>query len=324
MLAVGIVIGRWTGACPAEAPVAAPADELAVAHAVRRASHALVEPLLDWEPGQDERLAPVRTRVERLRQRLIDDGQVTELGIFVRDLKTGASFGFDADARFTSASLGKTLVLVALLVHEEMEPGFLQRRVFYPLWMSDNDKQVIAPHAAVRPGHEWSLGQLAEAMIAESDNNAMSLISSALDEVVYQRILADLGLRSLWEVDENGEATLSPRSYALVFRVLYNTTYLGEGSSAQALALLTRVTVTGGLRAGVPPGTVIAHKFGEWGRQRPDGFEQQFHDCGIVYAPGRPYLACVMTRGRSLPTLAEAVGETSRALWEGFAALPPL
>ncbi|MCB9529922.1 MAG: serine hydrolase [bacterium] len=303
--------------------MAAPTAELAVAHAVRRASHDLVEPLLDWEPGQDERLAGIRARVGALRQRFLDDGQATEVGVFVRDLKTGASFGFDADARFTSASLGKTIVLVALLVQEEMEPGFLQRRVFYPLWMSDNDNQLIAPKSSVRPGHEWSVGQLAEAMIAESDNNATSLISSALDEVVYRRVLADLGLRTMWEVDENGEASLTPRNYALVFRVLYNATYLGEGSSAQALALLARVTVTGGLRAGVPPGTVIAHKFGEWGRPRPGGFEQQFHDCGIVYAPGRPYLACVMTRGRSLPTLADAVTEVSRALWEGFAALPP-
>ena len=65
----------------------------------------------------------------------------------------------------------------------------------------------------------------------------------------------------------------------------------------------------------VPAGTVIAHKFGEWGRERPEGFEQQFHDCGIVYRPGRPYLACVMTRGRSLPTLVDL---TDPAMPEGL------
>lgn len=321
MLALGLVVGRWTGAGPVEAPPLA--ADMSVAHAVRRAPHDLVEPLLDWEPGQDERLAAVRARVGALRQRLIDDGQATEVGIFVRDLKTGASFGFDADAPFTAASLGKALILVTLFVQEEMEPGFLQRRVFYPLWMDRNDEQAIAPHSSVRPGHDWSLGQLAEAMIAESDNNAMLLIWNAFDQTVYRRVLADLGLATLWDADARGEATVSPRSYALVFRVLYNATYLGEGGSAQALALLTRVSVGLGLRAGAPPGTVIAHKFGEWGRERPEGFEQQFHDCGIVYRPERPYLACVMTRGRSLPTLAEAVAEISRTLWDGFAALPP-
>jgi beta-lactamase class A len=329
MLGVGVAVGWWASSGTSSekaitammAPDAAP--PVSEARGLRRAPHDLIEPLLDWEPGQDGRLAAVKVLAGQIRQRLLDDGHVTAMGLFVRDLKTGASFGFEADTRFTAASLGKALVLVTLLVREEMEPGYLQRRLFYPLWMDANEEQAIAPRGMVRPGHEWSFGQLAEAMIAESDNNAMTLLVGAMDPVLRERVLTDLGLRSLWELDANGEATVTPRGYGLVFRVLYNATYLGEGGSAHALSMLTRTSLAAGLRAGVPAGTVVAHKFGEWGRERFDGFEQQFHDCGIVYRPGRPYLACVMTRGRSLAMLVEAVGEVSRALWEGFAALPP-
>ncbi len=327
-LLIGLVAGLWLR-IGGEAPPAEQVSEGADAggddggHPVRRARHGLVDPLLDFEPAHSSLLEAVRTRVTDVCDQAVDDGRAREIGLYVRDMSSGASFGLGADRPFTVASLGKLPLLMALLMTEEITPGALQARAFYPLWLDENDEQTIAPRSAVRPGKSYTLAELAEAMIAESDNNATSLLLDAVDKETHGRVLIDLGLRTLWDVvDENGESTVTPRSYGLLFRVLYNATYLGEGSSVRALELLSRATIERGLRAGLPEGVTVAHKFGEYARLRRGVQEQQFHDCGIVYHPARPYLACVMTRGDSLGTLAEVVGEISRVLWSGFDALP--
>jgi len=41
----------------------------------------------------------------------------------------------------------------------------------------------------------------------------------------------------------------------------------------------------------------------------------QLHDCGIVYAPEKPYLICVMISGRSLNAEADLLAEISRETW---------
>lgn len=327
-LLIGFVAGLWLrigGEAPPveQVSVGAHAGDGDGSHPVRRARRGLVDPLLDFEPAHSTLLAAVRTRVMELCDQAIGDGRASEIGLYVRDMASGASFGRGADRPFTVASLGKVPVLMALLMTEEITPGALQARVFYPLWLDDNDDQTIAPRSAVRPGKAHTLAELAEAMIVESDNNATMLLLDAVDKDIYGRLLLDLGLRTLWDVvDENGDSTATPRSYGLLLRVLYNATYLGEGGSAQALEMMSRATIERGLRAGLPEGVTMAHKFGEYARLRPGAQDQQFHDCGIVYHPARPYLACVMTRGDSLGTLAEVVGEISRVLWSEFDALP--
>jgi hypothetical protein len=72
----------------------------------------------------------------------------------------------------------------------------------------------------------------------------------------------------------------------------------------------------GGLRAGVPPAVAVAHKFGEWQLEEDVPAREQLHDCGIVYEPHRPYLLCIMTRGREFATLPGVIAELSRATYE--------
>jgi hypothetical protein len=83
--------------------------------------------------------------------------------------------------------------------------------------------------------------------------------------------------------------------------------------SEKALSYLAETTFDKGLVAGVPEAVAVAHKFGEAGRE--DG-SLQFHDCGIVYYPGRPYILCVMTRGGSFEPLYAAVADISRTVYE--------
>jgi len=42
----------------------------------------------------------------------------------------------------------------------------------------------------------------------------------------------------------------------------------------------------------------------------------QLHDCGIVYYPQRPYVICVMTKGRDLDVLKNVIKGISEIVYE--------
>jgi hypothetical protein len=58
----------------------------------------------------------------------------------------------------------------------------------------------------------------------------------------------------------------------------------------------------------------VAHKFGI--RDIAGEQEKQFHDCGIVYYPKRPYLLCVMTRGNDIQQAIAFIREVSRRVYD--------
>jgi hypothetical protein len=43
--------------------------------------------------------------------------------------------------------------------------------------------------------------------------------------------------------------------------------------------------------------------------------ERQLHDCGIVYAPGKPYLICIMTRGSDFKRLSPVIAQISKQVY---------
>ena len=142
-------------------------------------------------------------------------------------------------------------------------------------------------------------------MIVFSDNNAMQLATIHLLNFYPEElsgVFADLNLNV---PNEQAEDYMTAKEYASLFRVLYSATYLSREKSEAALALLGLTDFRDGLVAGVPSDIFVAHKFGERGVRGSDGeiTHREFHDCGIVYYPGHPYLLCVMTKGGAFPIL---------------------
>ena len=149
-------------------------------------------------------------------------------------------------------------------------------------------------------GKEYTLEQVAESMILYSDNVAFNILSKKVPSSYVNDVFSSIGVTFS---QSSGDLTLSVKDYASFFRVLFNASYLTRKDSEKALDLLARADYKDGLVAGVPKGVVVAHKFGE--RSFKDSTlgqnviigEKQFHDCGIIYYPERPYILCVMTRG---------------------------
>ena len=82
--------------------------------------------------------------------------------------------------------------------------------------------------------------------------------------------------------------------------------------SNRALGILSESMFKDGIVAGVPKGTIVAHKFGE----QKNGNVQQLHDCGIVYYKPNPHLLCVMTQGDNIDELKPVIQDVSKKVYE--------
>jgi beta-lactamase class A len=147
-------------------------------------------------------------------------------------------------------------------------------------------------------------------MISYSDNEAAHLLARLLGSDRLARVSEETGISR--RGDNLPTAVISVRDYSAIFRLLYNATYLGREMSEKALQLLGRTTFSYGLTAQLPDSVRVAHKFGEHGVGAEGSPEKQLHDCGVVYAPGSPYLLCIMTQGRDFTELARIISGISR------------
>lgn len=163
----------------------------------------------------------------------------------------------------------------------------------YTLDTGDDSDAEVYKHI----GSRLSYRDLAEAMITVSSNFATNLIIEHLGANNVQKTTDALGaggmhvLRGV-EDDKAFQKGLNNSTDARALLTLMEAIALGravdQASSDEMIAILKRQKFNGRIPAGLPPGTVVAHKTGEITRIQ--------HDAAIVYA-GRPFVLIVLVRG---------------------------
>ena len=236
---------------------------------------------------------------------------LTEAAIYFRDLNNGPTFGVDVDGEFFPASLLKVPVMMAYYRWSEKVPGLLETQIRYEEKADFGVVQYVKPKIELELGQSYSIDQLIDRMITYSDNQALSLLVRRLPPDVITDLFAMLGVDM--DVVKDSSAKLTVKEYAGFFRILFNSSYLSRDNSEKALALLARTEYHDALPGRLPQGVVVAHKFGEAGTGET---ERQLHDCGIVYLPDHPYLACIMTRGRDAEKLKLGIQDISRFIYD--------
>lgn len=280
--------------------------------------HRLTNPLLDFETNVEFReIASFRGKLEGLAARATASGDATHVSIYFRDLNNGPWFGVNQNELFTPASLFKVPFMMGLLKQAESDPALLSKRLKVDLPSDPYQATLPAPVMVVR-GEVYTVEQLLELVVAHSDNVALFALDSLQAREVYDRVFTELGLAA--PAPNAVHAEMRVKDYAAFFRILYNASYLNREMSEKALGFLSRSSFTKGLPAGIPPGTPVAHKFGD--RELSSG-QLQLHDCGIVYHPRTPYVLCVMTRGKSLEGLLKTIVAASGLVWNEVDALRP-
>ena len=146
-------------------------------------------------------------------------------------------------------------------------------------------------------GQTRTLGQLCEAMITVSSNLAANLLIERLGieniRATTQALQAE-GMHVLRGV-EDGKAydqglnnTTTARSLLILLEAIAQGQAVDEASSRKMVEMLKRQKWNEAIPAGLPPGTVAAHKTGE--------ITKIHHDAAIVYAP-RPFVLVILVRG---------------------------
>lgn len=280
----------------------------------RSSSKGLTSPLLDCELNTsllEPKLQQTKVKIEQYLKNNQDSYQ--ETAIYFRDLNNGPWFGINERARYAPVSLLKVPVMIAYLKIAETNPAILQDKLPY------SGEHVLQENIPVSQqltqGASYSLNELIHRMIALSDNVAFEILVKHLNQEDLKTVHQELGL--IYPNKLTPDDYITVKSYAGLFRILYNSTYLNREMSEKALEYLLDSDFDNGIRAYLPKNIRSALKFGI-----KDGLEEkqnsQIHDCGIVYAPNTPYLLCVMTKGPDRKKLVEIIANVSKLVYEGL------
>jgi beta-lactamase class A len=234
------------------------------------------------------------------------------VSFYFRDMNSGKWTGINEDAKYNPGSMMKVAVLIGYLRDAEANPTILSKKIHYAA-ISDPG-QYYKPVRPLQTG-DYSVLELLNALIIESDNTSSMLLVDE-DPQQYADIREKLMIPKTPD-NPNTVDYMSAVQYSSLYRVLYNATYISRSFSDAALKLLTETAFDKGIVAGLPEKTVVAHKFGEHSEIK-DGMVQsrELHDCGIVYYPEKPYLICIMTKGKQFEKLEGIIRELSRMTYE--------
>ncbi len=272
-------------------------------------SFSFINPLLDCGDLNNLSSRTVNDTKEKIVD-FIDEQKaqgIDDVAVYFRDLNNGPWFGIKEKEDFLPASLLKVPLMMNIFKQAMSDPSFLSKQF---VWQGRSEnKEHFKAESELENNHAYSIGEAVDSMIRYSDNNSSHILTYALDTSTLLASYTELGIAS---PNTSGYA-ISARTYASFFRILYNSTFLNKEYSEKALRLLSETQFNKGLVSGVPATIKISHKFGE---RQVSASVKQLHDCGIVYYPNKPYLLCVMTRGRNLDELASFIGQVSKIVYE--------
>lgn len=276
----------------------------------RISGYSLISPLVECiDSAETVALTPFKQDIERV---IAEYFTPSSTSVYFRDLQNGYWFAIHPDEKYIPASMMKVATVMALLREVQDDPALLNTSYTYEDQFADNRN--LDPGRHLVAGETYTLRQLMEYTLSRSDNEAHDMIKALLveRESDYLAQLHEyIGFRNRDMVPEDANQ-ITIFNYASLFRLLFNASFLSPEWSEYAIELLLQSENIGGIRAGTPASVPIAHKYGFKNPvMRTAGY--QFHQCGIVYAPAKPYLLCIMSK--------ENPPGSQNAVNEGFAAI---
>ena len=178
----------------------------------------------------------------------------------------------------------------------------------------DSDAEVYS-----NVGKTMTLRALCEAMITVSSNFATNLLIERLGVEHIKATVTRLGaggmhvLRGVEDqkaFDQGLNNSTTASALGVLMLKIAKTEAVSAAADAEMAAILKRQKFTDGIPAGLPPGTIVAHKTGTITRIH--------HDAAIVYGP-HPYVLVILVRGiRDQKVSAGLMAAISREVWNTF------
>ncbi len=273
---------------------------------VRLKEYSLISPLLTSEMlTESESLKDLKRSLSFEINQLKMNGTINDASVYVQSLNNGDWTSVNSSTPYTPGSIIKIAALITYLKMSEQNPGLMSRSYIADDKIKNVPIQSFSTDSIVA-GKKYNATELLYRMIVESDNQATMLINRSLNLTIFKKLFSDLGIAEPNVHDTSFSIVVSDLSKFM--NVLYNATYLNKTNSEYALTLLAKSSFTQGIVSGIPPEIKVAHKFGEIGNTR----EAQLHETAIVYAGNDPYLITIMTRGKNVHRLPEALSDLSK------------
>lgn len=247
-------------------------------------------------------------------------GRITRGSVFFRDLNSRRWFGINDTITIHPASLIKLPVAIMYYKVAEFDATILNQELVAPLEDANDNQNYQPPRDPLTPGKSYAIKDMIEHMLKYSDNAPFTPLMEA-SQIFQNKMLSDLSIYQPATDTQPEVWTITTKSYAALFRSLYNASYLNLAHSSELLDILSQSTFTNGIVAGVPSNIKVSHKFGDGvGIDAENGKEKTtvLNDCGIVYKKDAPYIICIMTEGNDFAILEKVIQRISKASYEAI------
>ncbi len=283
---------------------------------IKRTDFHFISPLLDVElpEGYNVNNEPIQfeNKVKKFVDQQVQTRKIKDISVYFRDLSDGPWFTINESVKYNPASMMKIPNMVCWLRRAEKDPSVLHRKFTFDEKTMKVPPQTIEPEQVLKSGVGYTVEELLQHMIQFSDNRATFLLDSDLTDKEFNHVLDSMNVH-----DEviGGNNSISVHGYSGFFRILYNATYLNRQMSEKALKLMSFGGFPYGIIAGVPKGTIVASKFGEF-YEKENPYSIQLHEFGIVYHPKGPYILGIMTRGNDWKSQAQIIKSLSAIVYD--------
>jgi len=282
---------------------------------VKLKGYQFISPLIDVELPEGYNVRhepnPFKYKVKQFVDQQILSGNVKEMSVYYRDLSDGPWFGINEKVKYNAASMMKVPLMISWLKRAEKNPAVLQRKLTFDENTCPCPPQGIKPAETLKNGGSYTVEELLRYMICFSDNKAMWLLHNTMSDEEYIKVLDSMDVTTDPREKHN---LITVHGYSGFLRILFNASFLNEEMSEKALRLLSLQHFPYGIAAGVPKGTKIASKFGEFADDKSPEIIQ-LHEFGIVYHPNGPYILGILTRGNNLVKQADVLKNVSELVY---------
>lgn len=230
--------------------------------------------------------------------------------VYIKNLKTGETYGANENKLFDSASLYKLWVMATsyqIIESGKLDPDtVLDRSISYL-----NDKFDISSESA----------ELQEGQFNMEVKNALRQMITISHNYAAMALTEKIGLSNITKFLKNegfvfskvgGTPQTTAKDIALFYEKLYAGDLGSKGITTEMMDLLKKQQLNDRLPKYLPEGTVVGHKTGELGLVK--------HDAGIVFAPYGDYIIVVLSESTNPAAAAEREALLSKAVYEYFEA----
>ncbi len=276
----------------------------------RNHDYKFIRPLRIVDNQKESReLTGIKDALQQIITHRIASSELSVGSVYLREMNSGEWISINSTELYHPGSLVKIPIMMSYLRKEEDNPGFLDTKITFKNPDPNIPKQTFNGKT-IELGKSYTIKDLLNYMIKESDNNATFLLLRYMDQPSFQRVFTDLGMDK--PRLDNIQYTLNVMQFSRFIRVLFNSSYLNEKNSEYALELLSQCSYDKGLISKLPKNTLVSHKFGEYS----DNTTLELSETGLIFLEERPYLLTVMTRGKEINQLSSVIAEISEAVYD--------